>query len=126
MHMYETWFGHGQNMDYDICFLFAGLRSIQGIIIKHVLAAVRHEICKVLYLHICFCKCERASIRSVNVMVFQTNIRCRACSLKLMQLYETHFSHGSTKVYQHGQFVIHSHTFLVGFLLPGCINHAVA
>ena len=50
-------------------FVVVGLRSIPRIMIKHVLAVARDEICKVVDLHTCFIKFERASIPSVNVMV---------------------------------------------------------
>ena len=55
-------------MDYET-FFFAGPRSIQRIMEKHVLAVARNEIRKVLDLHTHFLKFERASIPSVNVVV---------------------------------------------------------
>ena len=70
MQIYERLFGNAQNMDYETCRFVctsmkrglpvakiwimkigAGLRSITCIIIKHVSATDRDEICKVLHLH---------------------------------------------------------------------------
>ena len=73
MQIYEASFGNVQSMDYETCrfvctsmtrglamlkiwnmkisCFVAGLRSIQCIIIRHVLAPASDEICKVLDLH---------------------------------------------------------------------------
>ena len=56
-------------MDYENCLFVAGLRSIQCIIIKRVLVCARDELCKNINLHT-FKKNDRASIPSVNVMVW--------------------------------------------------------
>ena len=46
MHIYEAWFGHASNMDSENCVFVVGLRSIQCVIIKHLLAAARMKYAK--------------------------------------------------------------------------------
>ena len=43
-----------------------------------------------------------------------------------MQFDETHFGLAESMVDEHAVCFIHVHTFFIGFLVPGCMNHAVA
>ena len=43
-----------------------------------------------------------------------------------MQLYEMHSGLCESMVYQRGMIFIHYHTLLIGFVVQGCIHHAVA
>ena len=106
-------------------FVLVGLRSILRIIIKHFLAAARDEIYKVLHLHTfsqlltCFNSIGKRNMfmHILDVVLVHTrlcNFMKRTLALVKVWFVNMLF------------FFVHFIRFFIGFLMLGCINHAVA